>query len=169
MLEDSQPKVLLTDRVLDESIKYENKVIDLTKETKSKTFPTSNLKQISDKSNLMYVIYTSGTTGKPKGVMAHSEGVMNRLNWVINKYNVDSDDTILFKTPYTFDVSVWEIFGWAMAGSQIVLLPSGEEGNPENITALLEDYAVTMVHFVPSMLNMFVNFIKSTNNSQSIS
>ncbi|WP_193014010.1 non-ribosomal peptide synthetase [Staphylococcus equorum] len=169
ILEDSQPKVLLTDRVLDESIKYENKVIDLTKETKSETFPTSNLKQISDKSNLMYVIYTSGTTGKPKGVMAHSEGVMNRLNWVINKYNVDSDDTILFKTPYTFDVSVWEIFGWAMAGSQIVLLPSGEEGNPENITALLEDYAVTMVHFVPSMLNMFVNFIKSTNNSQSIS
>ncbi|MDG0822552.1 amino acid adenylation domain-containing protein [Staphylococcus equorum] len=169
ILEDSQPKVLLTDRVLDESIKYENKVIDLTKETKSETFPTSNLKQISDKSNLMYVIYTSDTTGKPKGVMAHSEGVMNRLNWVINKYNVDGDDTILFKTPYTFDVSVWEIFGWAMAGSQIVLLPSGEEGNPEKITALLEDYAVTMVHFVPSMLNMFVNFIKSTNNSQFIS
>ncbi|MEB7675538.1 amino acid adenylation domain-containing protein, partial [Staphylococcus equorum] len=96
-------------------------------------------------------------------------GVMNRLNWVINKYNVDGEDTILFKTPYTFDVSVWEIFGWAMLGSQIVLLPSGEEGNPEKITELLEGYSVAMVHFVPSMLNMFVNFIKSTNNAQAIS
>lgn len=169
ILEDSQPKVLLTDRELDEAINYGNKVIDLTEATRLEAFPTSNLKQISDESNLMYVIYTSGTTGKPKGVMAHSEGVMNRLNWVINKYNVDGEDTILFKTPYTFDVSVWEIFGWAMLGSQIVLLPSGEEGNPEKITELLEDYSVAMVHFVPSMLNMFVNFIKSTNNAQAIS
>ncbi|MGO1300492.1 MAG: amino acid adenylation domain-containing protein [Staphylococcus equorum] len=169
ILEDSQPKVLLTDRELDEAINYGNKVIDLTETTRLEAFPTSNLKQISDESNLMYVIYTSGTTGKPKGVMAHSGGVMNRLNWVINKYNVDGEDTILFKTPYTFDVSVWEIFGWAMLGSQIVLLPSGEEGNPEKITELLEDYSVAMVHFVPSMLNMFVNFIKSTNNAQAIS
>ncbi|OIX95093.1 non-ribosomal peptide synthetase [Staphylococcus equorum] len=169
ILEDSQPKVLLTNRELDEAINYGNKVIDLTEATRLEAFPTSNLKQISDESNLMYVIYTSGTTGKPKGVMAHSEGVMNRLNWVINKYNVDGEDTILFKTPYTFDVSVWEIFGWAMLGSQIVLLPSGEEGNPEKITELLEGYSVAMVHFVPSMLNMFVNFIKSTNNAQAIS
>lgn len=169
ILEDSQPKVLLTDRELDEAINYGNKVIDLTEATRLEAFPTSNLKQISDESNLMYVIYTSGTTGKPKGVMAHSGGVMNRLNWVINKYNVDGEDTILFKTPYTFDVSVWEIFGWAMLGSQIVLLPSGEEGNPEKITELLEGYSVAMVHFVPSMLNMFVNFIKSTNNAQAIS
>lgn len=169
ILEDSQPKVLLTDRELDEAINYGNKVIDLTEATRLEAFPTSNLKQISDESNLMYVIYTSGTTGKPKGVMAHSEGVMNRLNWVINKYNVDGEDTILFKMPYTFDVSVWEIFGWAMLGSQIVLLPSGEEGNPEKITELLEGYSVAMVHFVPSMLNMFVNFIKSTNNAQAIS
>ncbi|OIS57824.1 non-ribosomal peptide synthetase, partial [Staphylococcus equorum] len=169
ILEDSQPKVLLTDRELDEAINYGNKVIDLTETTRLEAFPTSNLKQISDESNLMYVIYTSGTTGKPKGVMAHSEGVMNRLNWVINKYNVDGEDTILFKTPYTFDVSVWKIFGWAMLGSQIVLLPSGEEGNPEKITELLEGYSVAMVHFVPSMLNMFVNFIKSTNNAQAIS
>ncbi|OIS49751.1 non-ribosomal peptide synthetase, partial [Staphylococcus equorum] len=169
ILEDSQPKVLLTDRELDEAINYGNKVIDLTETTRLEAFPTSNLKQISDESNLMYVIYTSGTTGKPKGVMAHSGGVMNRLNWVINKYNVDGEDTILFKTPYTFDVSVWEIFGWAMLGSQIVLLPSGEEGNPEKITELLEGYSVAMVHFVPSMLNMFVNFIKSTNNAQAIS
>src|SRR5699024_9363703 len=67
ILEDSQPKVLLTDRELDEAINYGNKVIDLTEATRLEAFPTSNLKQISDESNLMYVIYTSGTTGKPKG------------------------------------------------------------------------------------------------------
>ncbi len=82
----------------------------------------------------MYVIYTSGTTGRPKGVLVAGESVMNRLNWVYDKYHIDSDDIICFKTPFTFDVSVWEIFGFAMVGAQAVLLPSGEEGNPEQIT-----------------------------------
>ncbi|MBO1919811.1 hypothetical protein J4710_02660 [Staphylococcus xylosus] len=57
---------------------------------------------------------------------------MNRLHWMIDKYYISNEDTILFKTPFTFDVSVWEIFGPTMVGGQAILLPSGEESNPEN-------------------------------------
>src|SRR5699024_7475685 len=109
-----------------------------------------------------------GKTGKPKGVRVPYKGVMNRLNWMIDKYHFSAHDTVLFKTPFTFDVSVWEIFGWAMVGGQAVLLPSGEESNPEKITALLEHHLITMVHFVPSMLGVFIDFIKNTNKQQAI-
>ena len=133
ILGDSQPSVLLTDQALDESIEFDNKVVDLTEDTMIATQATDNLEPVTTVDNLMYIIYTSGTTGKPKGVMVPYKGVMNRLNWMIDKYHISSEDTILFKTPFTFDVSVWEIFGFAMIGGQAVLLPSGEESNPEKL------------------------------------
>ncbi|GEQ06487.1 non-ribosomal peptide synthetase [Staphylococcus gallinarum] len=168
ILGDSQPSVLLTDQALDESIEFDNKVVDLTEDTMIATQATDNLEPVTTVDNLMYIIYTSGTTGKPKGVMVPYKGVMNRLNWMIDKYHISSEDTILFKTPFTFDVSVWEIFGFAMIGGQAVLLPSGEESNPEKITDLLEQHQISMVHFVPSMLGVFIDFIKSTNKVENI-
>ncbi|RIO62068.1 non-ribosomal peptide synthetase, partial [Mammaliicoccus sciuri] len=96
------------------------------------------------------------------------KGVMNRLHWMIDKYYINNEDTILFKTPFTFDVSVWEIFGPTMVGGQAILLPSGEESNPEKITSLIEHHNITMVHFVPSMLGVFIDFIKSTNRVEAI-
>ncbi|MEB6044601.1 non-ribosomal peptide synthase/polyketide synthase [Staphylococcus pseudoxylosus] len=169
ILEDSQATVLLTDRTPDSDIAYDNTVIDITKNQVLKTLPTTNLEHITDVSNLMYVIYTSGTTGRPKGVLVAGESVMNRLNWVYDKYHIDSDDIICFKTPFTFDVSVWEIFGFAMVGAQAVLLPSGEEGNPEQITSLIQTSEATMVHFVPSMFNVFINYIKGTKQAHLVS
>ncbi|MGS0651367.1 non-ribosomal peptide synthetase, partial [Staphylococcus arlettae] len=167
MLEDSQPDVLITDHTLNSELAYDNTVIDLLT-TDLTTLPKDNLPHVTDVSNLMYVIYTSGTTGKPKGVLVPYEGVLNRLNWMIDKYNFDESDIILFKTPFTFDVSVWEIFSWAMVGGQAVLLPSGEEVNPEKIMNLIHDHHVTMVHFVPSMLGGFIDYIKSTDNVASL-
>ena len=146
ILGDSQPDVLLTDHNLDASIDYDQQVINLTDSAVYENQAKTNLPHATDVTDLMYVIYTSGTTGKPKGVMVPYKGVMNRLNWMIDKYHFSAHDTVLFKTPFTFDVSVWEIFGWAMVGGQAVLLPSGEESNPEKIASLLEHHLITMVH-----------------------
>ncbi|WP_057511660.1 non-ribosomal peptide synthetase [Staphylococcus sp. NAM3COL9] len=168
ILSDSQPRVLLTDEDMDASIDYDRTVINITNNSLLSTLPTSNLKRVTDVSNLMYVIYTSGTTGKPKGVMVPYKGVLNRLNWMIDEFNIDHQDTILFKTPFTFDVSIWEIFGWAMIGGQAVLLPSGEESNPEKITSLIQHHRISMVHFVPSMLSVFIDFIRTTSSANAI-
>ncbi|WP_336821981.1 AMP-binding protein, partial [Staphylococcus capitis] len=119
-----------------------------------------NLEHVTDVNDLIYVIYTSGTTGKPKGVMVPYKGVMNRLNWMVNDYDLDGTDIILFKTPYTFDVSVWEIFGWTVFGGQVILLPSGQEGNPDKIVDLIDNHQVSMTHFVPSMLKAFLTDVK---------
>ncbi|MBO1919804.1 AMP-binding protein [Staphylococcus xylosus] len=109
ILNDSQPTLLITDRPLDTSIEFDRKVIDVTKKDALANLSTDNLNHITDVSDLMYVIYTSGTTGNPKGSCPY-EGVMNRLNWMIDEYDFNEEEIIMFKTPYTFDVSVWEIF-----------------------------------------------------------
>jgi len=59
---------------------------------------------------LAYVIYTSGSTGQPKGVMIEHAGIVNRLWWMQAAYGLDATDGVLQKTPYFFDVSVWELF-----------------------------------------------------------
>ena len=71
------------------------------------------------------MIYTSGSTGKPKGVMIEHRSLVNRLHWMQHAYPIDESDVILQKTPYCFDVSVWELFWWAHAGRHTVLLDAG--------------------------------------------
>ena len=155
-MEDSQPKALLTDRTLNSEIIYSKKIIDLTDEEIFKQWSSENLKVVNKLEDLIYIIYTSGTTGKPKGVKVPYNGVMNRLNWMTINYQLTNEDTVLFKTPFTFDVSVWEIFGWIMFNGRIVLLPSGYESNPTKIKNVIGERSITMVHFVPSMLKAFL-------------
>ena len=168
MLNDSQPKILLTDATLDEQIEYEGHIINLADKSELEHLPTENLPSVVTADDLMYIIYTSGTTGNPKGVIVSYEGVMNRINWMIKEFDINSEDKVLFKTLYTFDVSVWEIFGFAMVGAQLVLLPSGEEGNPDKLATMIQEHEITMVHFVPSMLGVFIDYIKSTNRMDDI-
>ena len=72
--------------------------------------PTSNPARVNRPEDLAYVIYTSGSTGRPKGVMVPHAGIVNRLVWMQQTYQLDGSDRVLQKTPYSFDVSVWEFF-----------------------------------------------------------
>jgi amino acid adenylation domain-containing protein len=110
--------------------------------------------------HLSYVIYTSGSTGRPKGVMVQHRSVVNRLNWMQKAYPLGKHDVILQKTTYVFDVSVWELFWWSFHGASLCLLGPGEEKNPEAITEAVEKNHVTTMHFVPSMLNGFLEYLE---------
>ena len=90
----------------------------------------SNLEMVNQPADLAYVIYTSGSTGKPKGVMIEHYSLVNRLNWMQKAYPIGPDDVILQKTPYTFDVSVWELFWWSMTGAKVCFLKPGGEKDP---------------------------------------
>ncbi|MBI3305639.1 AMP-binding protein [Candidatus Nomurabacteria bacterium] len=116
-----------------------------------------------DNQQLAYVIYTSGSTGKPKGVMIEHRSLFNRLDWMKSEYSLDRSDRILFKTPYSFDVSVWEIFWWAMCGSKLIILEDGFEGDPQKILKIIKKKKVSILHFVPSMLNVFISYIDTNN------
>ncbi len=109
--------------------------------------------------DLAYVIYTSGSTGMPKGVMVEHRSVVNRLNWMQRRYPIGERDVLLQKTPVTFDVSVWELFWWSFTGARLSLLPPGAEKDPREMLRSIQRDAVTVIHFVPSMLTPFLDLL----------
>ncbi|WP_028446300.1 AMP-binding protein, partial [Chitinimonas koreensis] len=109
-----------------------------------------------DDGQLAYVIYTSGSTGKPKGVMNAHRGVVNRLLWMQEAYGLGEHDVVLQKTPFNFDVSVWEFFWPLLAGARLVLARPGGHKDPAYLAGLIEAAGVTTLHFVPSMLQAFL-------------
>ena len=115
--------------------------------------------------DLAYVIYTSGSTGQPKGVMVEHRSVVNRLRWMQRRYPLGADDVILQKTPVTFDVSVWELMWWAMAGARLALLEPHAERDPRKIVAAVQRHGVTVMHFVPSMLGPFLDQLEAQPDS----
>lgn len=115
--------------------------------------------------DLAYVIYTSGSAGRPKGVMVEHRSVVNRLRWMQRRYPLGADDVILQKTPVTFDVSVWELMWWAMAGAGVALLEPRGERDPRKIIAAVERHRVTVMHFVPSMLGPFLDEVEAIPDS----
>ncbi|MFF2154857.1 amino acid adenylation domain-containing protein [Paenibacillus chitinolyticus] len=114
------------------------------------------VEKLHDSRSLAYVLYTSGSTGQPKGVMIEHHSVVNRIGWMQKQYGLDASGVILQKTPITFDVSVWELFWWSFAGAKLVLLPPGGEKDPALMMDTIARHGVTTMHFVPSMLHLFL-------------
>ncbi|QKW09297.1 amino acid adenylation domain-containing protein [Streptomyces sp. NA04227] len=107
-------------------------------------------------SDTAYVIYTSGSTGTPKGVAVPHRGVVNRLLWMQEEYGLGADECVLQKTPFTFDVSVWEFFWPLLAGARLHLAEPGEHRDPRALATKIREHRVTTVHFVPPMLDLFL-------------
>lgn len=110
-----------------------------------------------------YVIYTSGSTGKPKGTIIEHRSVINRLIWMQRFYPLEETDVILQKTSFVFDVSVWEFFWWSIRGAALLLLKPGDEKNPGAIIDAVVRYDVSVMHFVPSMLSAFLEFLEASS------
>jgi amino acid adenylation domain-containing protein len=106
--------------------------------------------------HLAYVIYTSGSTGRPKGVPNTHRGIVNRLDWMQKRYGLTATDTVLQKTPASFDVSVWEFFWPLQTGARLVLAKPGGHKDAGYLRDLLIAEHVTTAHFVPSMLTVFL-------------
>ncbi len=125
------------------------------------------LTQVATADDLAYVIYTSGSTGQPKGCMLEHRGVINRLEWMWNHYGFTTEDIILQKTTFTFDVSVWELFLPLCFGAKMVLCTAEDTGSPERIAGLIHQQRITCLHFVPSILQLFVNYLSNDTNAHS--
>lgn len=119
--------------------------------------------------DMAYVIYTSGSTGNPKGAVLEHKGLVNRLWWMQRRYPLTQESVILQKTPYTFDVSVWELMWWALAGASVTMLSPGGEKDPAVIIDAIKINKVTTMHFVPSMLSAFLQYLESSNRTQELS
>src|SRR5689334_897034 len=106
--------------------------------------------------HLAYVIYTSGSTGTPKGAQNEHRAVVNRLAWMQRTYGLDAADLVLQKTPFTFDVSAWELFWTLLYGATLVLAAPDGQRDARYLVELIQQRGITTVHFVPSMLSSFL-------------
>ncbi|SFP91354.1 non-ribosomal peptide synthetase [Variovorax sp. 770b2] len=109
-----------------------------------------------DPSHPAYVIYTSGSTGMPKGAVVSHRAIVNRLRWMQDRYGLEADDRVLQKTPSSFDVSVWEFFWPLIDGATLVLAKPGGHKDAAYLADLIAEERITTVHFVPSMLEVFL-------------
>ncbi|NVZ71929.1 non-ribosomal peptide synthetase [Pseudomonas costantinii] len=151
MLEDSAPLVVLAQSAT-RGLLGDVPVVDLD-------FPTWQHQPVDNpaiQGVSAYVIYTSGSTGQPKGVINEHAGVVNRLLWMQDECALTANDTVLQKTPFSFDVSVWEFFWPLFTGARLVMARPGGHKDPEYLCEVIESEAVTTLHFVPSMLDVFL-------------
>ncbi|WP_157461971.1 non-ribosomal peptide synthetase, partial [Chitinimonas koreensis] len=118
--------------------------------------PAGDLAAAAQASDLAYVIYTSGSTGLPKGAMNEHRAVVNRLMWMQDEYRLGRDDAVLQKTPFSFDVSVWEFFWPLLAGARLVMARPGGHKDPAYLARTIAERRITTLHFVPSMLEVFL-------------
>ena len=159
IIQDCQPKVVLTQErfrgnlpvgvapilTLDDSWPAEAGAY----ETTNPHFPVSP-------GDVAYMIYTSGSTGKPKGVLVEHEAIFNRIVWMQDEFGLKPSDRVLQKTPYTFDVSVWEFLWAPIVGAGVVVAEPGGHMAPGYMLGLIAEAGVTHMHFVPSVLRIFL-------------
>jgi amino acid adenylation domain-containing protein len=158
MLEDAEPLVLLTQEHL-LGMLPEDSVPTICLDRDWQTLSSEseeNLPVITSGKDQAYMIYTSGSTGKPKGVPNVHEGIVNRLLWMQDAYRLDGSNRVMQKTPYSFDVSVWEFFWPLMTGACLVVARPEGHKDPSYLVDLIQQSKITTMHFVPSMLRIFL-------------
>ncbi|MGE3267192.1 MAG: amino acid adenylation domain-containing protein [Chloroflexota bacterium] len=165
MLGEAEPPVLLTQQRLQELLPpTAATVICLDAD-----WPAVNgespapLEPVATPTDLAYLIYTSGSTGQPKGVMVPHCGIVNRLLWMQRTYQLAPNDRILQKTPYTFDVSVWEFFWPLLVGARLVVARPDGHKDPSYLADLVGREQITTMHFVPPMLDAFLGSADARN------
>ncbi|MDF5731674.1 MAG: amino acid adenylation domain-containing protein [Rhizonema sp. PD38] len=158
ILENSQPSMLLTQQHLVESLPtHKGKVFTLDSNwERIAQEKRENLASTITPDNLAYVIYTSGSTGRPKGAMNTHKGMCNRLLWMQDTYQLTAIDQVLQKTPFSFDVSIWEFFWPLMTGARLAIAQPGGHQDPNYLVNAIAQQQITTLHFVPSMLQVFL-------------
>ena len=157
ILDDSRPIVLLTQQRMLAQLPSSYRTIAVDSEWRSiASADTSNPVHLAGADNIAYAIYTSGSTGKPKGVLNIHRAIVNRLLWMQDAYVLESNDRVLQKTPYSFDVSVWEFFWPLISGAALVIAKPGGQKDPDYLVGLIQREKITTIHFVPSMLQVFL-------------
>ena len=108
-----------------------------------------SLSPVSTSEDLAYVIFTSGSTGAPKGVKVAHKPVINLVEWVNQRYQINSEDKLLFVTSLCFDLSVYDIFGILSAGATIRLATNCEIKDPSRIAQIMEEESITFWDSAP--------------------
>jgi amino acid adenylation domain-containing protein len=158
MLEDAAVQVLLTQQHLTASLPtHQTRIVRLDADwARIAEKGLGNVTSPVTAEHLAYMIYTSGSTGRPKGATIPHRAIVNRLLWMQDAYRLTPSDRVLQKTPFSFDVSVWEFFWPLLTGAKLVVALPGGHKDGAYLANLIREEKVTTIHFVPSMLSAFL-------------
>jgi amino acid adenylation domain-containing protein len=157
MLADSQVQIVLAQRHLGDLLPGSGPAVLYLDDAPAWPAPApDNCRSVLHVDNAAYLIYTSGSTGRPKAVVNTHRGLLNRLDWMRSALSFDAADVLLQKTSVSFDVSVWEFFLPLTSGASLAMAQPGGHRDPAYLRKAIRSFAVTVLHFVPSMLNAFL-------------
>ena len=157
MLQDAGARIVITQKRLAESLPFSGDAVicaDSEAVELDDDQPVEGCRPSSR--DIAYMIYTSGTTGKPKGAMNAHRGIVNKLVATQAEFVLGSETVFLHKTPFSFDFSLVEIFWPLMIGARMVIARPGGHRDPAYLAQLIQSEGVTIIHFVPSMLELFL-------------
>jgi amino acid adenylation domain-containing protein len=161
MLEDSQAAVILTQEKLVPLLPHSDRLHLLRLDNDGQAAATPNTARRSEvrPSNLAYIIYTSGSTGKPKGVTVAHHAVVRLFEATDELFHFkDTDIWVLFHS-YSFDYSVWELWGALLFGGRVVVVPFVVTRSPSEFCDLLVREGVTVLNQTPSSLYSLMPYL----------
>lgn len=106
--------------------------------------------------DICYVLFTSGSTGKPKGVTLTHFSVMNSLRNANAEHGVGPGDRSLQLSDFSFDLSVYDIFGMLSAGAGVVIPDEDRHLEPPHWVELVRQHQATIWLSVPMYVDMWV-------------
>ncbi|WP_326984029.1 amino acid adenylation domain-containing protein [Chryseobacterium sp. MYb264] len=109
------------------------------------------------KDDVAYIIFTSGSTGKPKGVVITHEAAINTVLDVNRRFQVSSRDSVLGVSAYSFDLSVYDIFGVLGAGGKLIVPTEEERIDPIAWKSLIHQHQITVWNSVPALFNILLD------------
>jgi amino acid adenylation domain-containing protein len=158
MVEDAAPMVLLTEeRLLEDLPEFERATVCLDRDWPVIARQSEeNLPSIGSNENLAYVIYTSGSTGRPKGVMISHRNVVRLFDSTAEEFALSVDDVWTLLHTFSFDFSVWEMWGALLYGGRLVVMPYWVSRSPDAFHQLLCDEQVTILNQTPSAFRQLI-------------
>ncbi len=156
MMSDAGVPVLLTQNDLLASLPANNSQVICLDTAEINQESEANFESGAKPSNLAYVIYTSGSTGNPKGVMIEHRGICNQLQWMQNQFPLSTEDAVLLKTPFSFDLSLYEFFSPLIAGARLVIAAPGGQKDGAYLIELIQREKISTLFMVPSQLQMLL-------------
>ena len=156
MLNNSNAKLLLTFKRLENKVTFDNKLfVELDNALYNSN--KDNLININEPDDLAYIIYTSGSTGKPKGVMLKHSNINNFIQGMCNVVDFNSRKTIVSVTTISFDIFVLESLLPLQRGLKIVIANENEQNDARLFNALCLKNNVNIIQTTPSRFQVLIS------------
>lgn len=159
ILESAKIELIITDETIEKKICKSNcvKFSRLLEENESAL-------ELSGKpDDTAYIIFTSGSTGSPKGVEVSHAAAFNTISDVVSRFGIKTGDSVLAISKLNFDLSVFDIFGMLYIGGKIVIPTGVRYLQPELWNQLIKEQKVTLWNSVPSLMEIYVEYLKSNS------